>query len=87
MAETIRELFNKTTQVFVERSAIHDLCSKQIGMYIAKNRWIHPTDSVMVVNGRECYSRTLDVESDRFLSLSTDKLHSLHAWEWTHQTR
>ncbi|KAK8824857.1 hypothetical protein WA538_005523 [Blastocystis sp. DL] len=47
MEEAMRELFNKTTQMFVERSAIHDLCSKQIGEYIARKGWIRPTDSIM----------------------------------------
>lgn len=31
MEEAMRELFNKTTQMFVEGSAIHDLCSNKLG--------------------------------------------------------
>ena len=56
MEEAMRELFNKTTQMFVEGSAIHDLCSKQLGEYIAKKGWIRPTDSVMVVTETKYHS-------------------------------
>ena len=87
MEEAIRELFNQTTHVFVERSAIHDLCSKQIGKFIAKKRWIQPTDSVMVIVGKKWHCRTLDVESDPSPSRSTRKLRSLHVWELTRLTR
>ena len=56
MVEAMRELFNKTTQMFVERSAIHDQCSKQIGEYIARKGWIRPTDSIMVVTETKYHS-------------------------------
>ena len=40
--------FNECTPTFIERSSIHDLCSKQIASLIKKENWIQPTDSIMV---------------------------------------
>lgn len=40
--------FNEYTPTFIERSSIHDLCSKQIASLIKKENWIQPTDSIMV---------------------------------------
>ena len=48
MESSIKAMFNQTAPVFIQRSSIHDLCSKQIASLIKKQKWIKPTDSIMV---------------------------------------
>lgn len=45
----MKNVFNQTAPVFIQRSSIHDLCSKQIASLIKQQKWIKPTDSIMVV--------------------------------------
>lgn len=48
MEVSIKEMFNQTLPKFIERSAIHDLCSKQIGNVILRRNWVTKKDEVLV---------------------------------------
>lgn len=48
MEVAIKEMFNQTLPKFIERSAIHDLCSKQIGNVISRRGWVTKKDDVLV---------------------------------------